>query len=1076
MAVPDFQSLMLPLLKLAGDGQEHTSADAVEQLAEAFQLSDDDRTHLLRSGQTRLYNRVGWAKSYLKKAGLLQIVGPGRFQLTERGREVLASKPAAINVAFLESRFPEMSEFRKARSKGEVASEEPPAAFSTVDSTWTQRAGVEERVRETLELSIPNEEIRRGALRFLAWGIENADEERGNAWYLRETEHGLRLMTGRLLACEIARSKIRVSVIGPISDEVRGALGAEAEKDWEFKWVPGGLILTFPVEHAAEALALLKDGLNSFVDVAMARVRRSVSLEDHVPEAVAYIASVVGRELPQPVVESQDPEQLDDASDEDDVSASREPRVRGRAPIFEPGQRAIASLMDDIERGVIALPDLQRPFVWEDTKVRDLLDSLFVGFPVGTLVFWHTSNEKDARALGAERPSLRATTLVIDGQQRLTSLYAVMQGVEVVGKDGATRKITIAFRPRDGRFEVADAAIRNDPEFLPNATELWNGTRPKPQIRRDLMNALRDKGRVVDEKYEDAAERNLDRAHAISDYRFPTVDIRKTAATQAEEVTEEDVADIFVRINNQGTRLGQADFVLTLLSVFHSELRDRIEERARAMSQGTVVGIDTQQLLRAVCGVAFGRARMSAIYRYLRGVDPTTGEADTARRLKLLGQLDDAAKECMEPTPWRDYLLRVKHAGFVSQGLVASKNAIVNAYTFYIRGRKAGVPKSKLDEMIARWVFGSLLTARYSGSSETVFEEDLARVARLEADDADGFVRALDNAMGEIITGDYWTHTLVSALETQKGRAPAALAFRAAQVVLGTRALFSDQLLQNLLDPPADGGRAASEAHHLFPVAWLQARGIRDRRRINQVANLADVGWHENSVIGGHGPAEYVPRLREKLAIDDDRWGRLCAEHALPSGWESLEYEEFLRERRRRMADVIRVAFRQLGGEADAPPLTPPWFLPGAESVWQRIVETERTLRVVVREVYLSRFGEAAAQRIEEALPERERESLARALRARPAGAEPLSIVDYLYLGQLPPLLFAAEVWQEARGHFSEPKDAKQRLQAAVTQIAPVRNEIAHVREVERDRLLRSSVACADVLEMLQGNSSRSGT
>jgi hypothetical protein len=197
------------------------------------------------------------------------------------------------------------------------------------------------------------------------------------------------------------------------------------------------------------------------------------------------------------------------------------------------------------------------------------------------------------------------------------------------------------------------------------------------------------------------------------------------------------------------------------------------------MSLGTVVAIDTQQLLRAVCGVAFGRARMSAVYRYLRGVDPTTGEADTDRRLKLLGQLDDAAKECMEPTPWRDYLLRVKHAGFISQALVASKNAIVNAYAFYIRGRKAGVAKSKLDEMISRWVFGSLLTARYSSSSETIFEQDLARVARLGADDADGFVRALDGAMGETITGDYWTHSLVSALETQKARAPAALAFRA---------------------------------------------------------------------------------------------------------------------------------------------------------------------------------------------------------------------------------------------------------------------------------------------------------
>lgn len=229
-------------------------------------------------------------------------------------------------------------------------------------------------------------------------------------------------------------------------------------------------------------------------------------------------------------------------------------------------------------------------------------------------------------------------------------------------------------------------------------------------------------------------------------------------------------------------------------------------------------------------------------------------------------------------------------------------------------------------------------------------------------------------------------------------------------------------------------------------------------------------------MIGARGPAEYVPRVRQKLAIDDDRWGRLCAEHALPPRWESMEYEEFLRERRSRMADVIRVAFRQLGGEADAPPLTPPWFLPGAETVWQRVVETERALRGLVREVYAARFGEHAAQRIEDALPERERESLTRALRARPPGAEALSIVDYLYLGQLPPLLFTSDVWPAARGRLGGADDVKRRLQVAISQIAPVRNEIAHVREVERDRLLRASVACADVLEMVKGSSSRSQT
>jgi hypothetical protein len=131
--------------------------------------------------------------------------------------------------------------------------------------------------------------------------------------------------------------------------------------------------------------------------------------------------------------------------------------------------------------------------------------------------------------------------------------------------------------------------------------------------------------------------------------------------------------------------------------------------------------------------------------------------------------------------------------------------------------------------------------------------------------------------------------------------------------------------------------------------------------------------------------------------------------------------------------------------------------LPGAEAVWQRIAETERALRAVVREVYAARFGEAAAQRIEEALPKRERESLA--VYMRRAGSEPLSIVDYLSLRQLPPLLFATDGWQDARPRLAA-SNGKQRFESAIiSQIVPIRHEIAHVREVDRDRLLRASVA-----------------
>jgi hypothetical protein len=181
-----------------------------------------------------------------------------------------------------------------------------------------------------------------------------------------------------------------------------------------------------------------------------------------------------------------------------------------------------------------------------------------------------------------------------------------------------------------------------------------------------------------------------------------------------------------------------------------------------------------------------------------------------------------------------------------------------------------------------------------------------------------------------------------------------------------------------------------------------------------------------------------------------------------------MEYDEFLYERRKRMADLIRVAFRQLGGEPNAPALTPPWFLPGAEEVWQRIAETERALRAVVRAVYAKRFGELAVRRIQEALPERERDIVARGIGVRSPGSDPLSLVDYLYLGRLPELLFAKDVWQDVLPRLGGKSDGKQRLLSAVNQIVPVRNEIAHVREVDRDRLLRASLACADVLQMLQ--------
>jgi hypothetical protein len=153
---------------------------------------------------------------------------------------------------------------------------EEPEPFDPISYTWRRRPTVEERIRSKLQLAIPSDKERRAALEVLGWAIEAADADRSDAWYLRETKQGLRLMAGRLLAGELRRSKLLVSVIGPVRDDVLGTLGAEIRP--EFKWIPGGQIVVMPLDEAEAALPLLKDGMDAFINSAMSRVRSAVSL------------------------------------------------------------------------------------------------------------------------------------------------------------------------------------------------------------------------------------------------------------------------------------------------------------------------------------------------------------------------------------------------------------------------------------------------------------------------------------------------------------------------------------------------------------------------------------------------------------------------------------------------------------------------------------------------------------------------------------------------------------------------------------------------------------------------------
>ena len=175
-------------------------------------------------------------------------------------------------------------------------------------------------------------------------------------------------------------------------------------------------------------------------------------------------------------------------------------------------------LVKNIERSDVALPDIQRPFVWPNRKVRDLLDSMLKGFPVGYLLFWATGAEVGARSIGVgDKDETIPRWLIVDGQQRLTSMYSVFTGHPVVREDYTESRIRIAFRPHDARFEVTDAAIEKDPEYLADITPLWTDYKATVRAYIERLEAARG---PVDQRVRDELDNQFDRVRDLRAYPF----------------------------------------------------------------------------------------------------------------------------------------------------------------------------------------------------------------------------------------------------------------------------------------------------------------------------------------------------------------------------------------------------------------------------------------------------------------------------------------------------------------------------------------------------------------------------
>ncbi len=620
--------------------------------------------------------------------------------------------------------------------------------------------------------------------------------------------------------------------------------------------------------------------------------------------------------------------------------------------VFKTVDYQLEGLIQSIAVGSIGLPDLQRPFVWKNAKVRELFDSMYKGYPVGFFLFWENGTEVDTRAIGADAKQKAPDLLVVDGQQRLTSLYAVIKGIPVVRDNYQEEVIEIAFNPTDETFEVADAAIRRNAEFIPNISTLWEADADLFEIVdgyiSDLGKAREKDGKVLEQGEKARARQSLQKLMQLpKTYRFNALELTK-------QVDEEQVADVFVRINYEGKRLNQADFILTLMSVWWEEGRKQLEAFCRAARSPSNKGASPfnhfiepspDQLLRVAIGLGFRRARLKYAYLLLRGKDLETEEFSIEQRERQFEALKAAQANVLDLTNWHDFLNSLQQSGFRGSNMISSETTIIYAYVIYLLAVKEfGMKRGfELSNLIGRWFFMTALTRRYTGGSpETLMERDLADLRSIHS--ADELTEWIEAQIAAQFTDDYWTTSLPNQLNTSSSTSPLLFAYRASLCLLGANVLFSKKLMSDVLDPSLRSSKATAERHHLFARAYLRDLGITANREVNQVANYAFVEWQDNIGISDAAPQDYVPLYRERFS--EAEWKGMMHNHALPAGWEEMAYADFLKERRKLMAAVIRSGYLRLKEGCKLEPEGAPSLAERIRGGENSLVEFKSTLRV----------------------------------------------------------------------------------------------------------------------------------
>ena len=601
---------------------------------------------------------------------------------------------------------------------------------------------------------------------------------------------------------------------------------------------------------------------------------------------------------------------------------------------YTPNSLSVSAILGLIASGDIAIPEIQRPFVWKKTQVRDLLDSLYKGYPTGYLIIWKNPDVrlKDGKMSAGKK-------ILIDGQQRVTALMTAISGIPVTMSNYKKERIKIAFDPfeafsedQDAEiFAVQDSSHLKSKRWIPDVADLFKPGFPiisfaiqyckdNPEMDIDTMSAI------------------ITKLQGIGNRMIGVIDL-------SEKLNIDIVTDIFIRINSKGTALSQGDFVMSKIAADENygghNLRKAIDyyahlsrvpsfnERIKEDDQDfvnteyfskiawlkdeieDVYDPDYDDVLRVAFMHKYPRAKLADLVSLLSGRDFETREYKEEVVSDTYAKLKDGVMDVFSEHNFKQFMIAIRSAGFISKKLVNSQMALDFAYTLYlILVKNHEVSTGEVKRLVQKWYVLSVLTGRYSSSPETAFARDIRLI------NEKGVVATLQDIEAATLSETFWNVAVVQDLMYTSTNNPTYLIYLAAQVMMNDVSLLSNNVLVREL---IEGG----DVHHIFPKEYLKSNGY-EKSRYNQEGNFAYLDTQVNKTIGKKAPNEYFKEARKQCETGIITIGSITNYNQLIENltincvpvevfdMDHTRYSEFLEKRRIMMAKKIRKYYESL--------------------------------------------------------------------------------------------------------------------------------------------------------------------